>query len=195
MRTPKHSFEQSPYFAQLIREAPLSELGPGQRHNEVCKFLAGEPFCKLFAPLKPNDRNTARACVAGLLLLYDGLDESHTISQELHDATGSYWHAIMHRREPDYGNAKYWFARVRRQPIYPDVAEAARELARDCLAQQPWPAADWIVTQDAWQPERFVDLCQDARVAGPAAELLCRQIQRKECEMLLDFCYRRAIGD
>ncbi len=197
------AFEQSPYFAQLVRDAPLNELGPGQRQNKICAALSAEPITELFAPLKPRDPHAARACVAGLLLLYDGLDESHSISQELHDATGSYWHGIMHRREPDYGNAKYWFARVRRHPIFPAVAAAAREIAREHLAQHPWPAAGWLLNAESWQPEKFVDLCQAAAAASTdrasgtpqQADLLCRHIQRKETELLLEFCYQAAIGD
>ena len=55
----------------------------------------------------------AQACLAGLWLYHDFLDESHSISQEIATSTGSFWHGIMHRREPDPSNAKYWF-RTRR---------------------------------------------------------------------------------
>ena len=190
-----YDFEQSPLFAKLVREAPLNELGPGRCRLDVCDKLASISSADLFAPLTVRKKQAARACVAGLLLLYDGLDESHTISQELEDSTGSYWHGIMHRREPDYGNAKYWFARVRQHPIYSAVAEAAYSLAQESFAQQSWSAAQWLMKQGSWQADAFVDLCQAARSAGPAADLLCRQIQRKECELLLDFCFRAAIGD
>ena len=54
----------------------------------------------------------AAACLAGLWLHHNFLDESHTLSQDIDTTTGSYWHAIMHRREGDYGNAKYWLHRV-----------------------------------------------------------------------------------
>ena len=45
----------------------------------------------------------AACCLCGLWLLHDFLDESHSLSQEITTDTGSYWHGIMHRREPDYG--------------------------------------------------------------------------------------------
>ena len=54
----------------------------------------------------------ALACMAGLWLRHDFLDESHRISQDLENPSGSYWHGIMHRRELDFSNAKYWFRRV-----------------------------------------------------------------------------------
>ena len=50
--------------------------------------------------------------IAGIWLYVDELHKSHTVSQGLNDATGSYWHAIMHRREGDFGNSKYWLRQV-----------------------------------------------------------------------------------
>ena len=40
---------------------------------------------------------------AGIWLYVDDLDQSHRVSQTVHTPTGSYWHAIMHRREGDFG--------------------------------------------------------------------------------------------
>jgi len=59
---------------------------------------------RLLVPHAVRDRDMARACLAGLWLSHDFLDESHTISQEIATPTGSYWHGLMHRREPDASN-------------------------------------------------------------------------------------------
>ena len=66
-------------------------------------------------------RGQQRRCLeAGLLLLWDHLDESHQISQTMEGQgtprTADYWHGIMHRREPDAGNAAWWFRRVGAHP-------------------------------------------------------------------------------
>jgi hypothetical protein len=65
-----------------------------------------------------KQRELARklALQAGLWLYVDELDRSHSISQDMKDATGSYWHAIMHRREGDFSNSRYWFHKAGKHP-------------------------------------------------------------------------------
>lgn len=59
---------------------------------------------------------TNPALQAGLWLYVDELDRSHRVSQDLEDATGSYWHGIMHRREGDFSNSRYWFHKAGKHP-------------------------------------------------------------------------------
>ncbi|MFO0222939.1 MAG: hypothetical protein ACK56E_06450, partial [Planctomyces sp.] len=63
----------------------------------------------------------AQCFAAGLLLYWDFAEESHQISQTMerrgNPRTADYWHGIMHRREPDAGNAGYWFRRVGDHPV------------------------------------------------------------------------------
>ncbi|HVT12407.1 MAG TPA: hypothetical protein VHE55_09080 [Fimbriimonadaceae bacterium] len=46
---------------------------------------------------------------AALWLYIDDLERSHAISQGIAGPVGAYWHGIMHRREGDFWNSKYWF--------------------------------------------------------------------------------------
>jgi hypothetical protein len=38
--------------------------------------------------------------------------EAHEIAQEIHTATGSWIHALLHLIEGDTGNARYWYAKA-----------------------------------------------------------------------------------
>lgn len=63
------------------------------------------------------------ALCAGLWLYVDELDRSHDISQAIPDATGSFWHGMMHRREGDFSNSHYWFNRVGHHPAMDTIPE------------------------------------------------------------------------
>src|SRR5262245_35001335 len=103
-----------PEISPLI-DGRLMPLGPGTPNDAARPQL--QQLQDSFLD-KSKDLDFALACMAGLWLYHDFLDESHSISQDLHTVEGSYWHAIMHRREPDYWNSKYWFRRVGDHPIY-----------------------------------------------------------------------------
>ena len=168
--------------------------------GRVCPLGGGKPNRAAFdqlrsltpADLSPGraivDDDMARCCLAGLWLLHDFLDESHQISQEIDTPTGSYWHGIMHRREGDFDNAKYWFRRVGRHEVFGQLSEAAREVASVSTASV---AAS--LSGGAWDPYRFVDQCQTSR-EGTADETLVRQIAQREWELLFAYCHGRAVS-
>jgi len=59
---------------------------------------------------------TRLAVAAGIYLYVDELDRSHTLSQRIETDLGAYWHAVMHRREGDFSNSRYWLNRIVRMP-------------------------------------------------------------------------------
>jgi hypothetical protein len=163
-------------------------LGPGTPNRAVFDQLDALTVADLGAGRPIVDDAMARCCLAGLWLLHDFLDESHRISQEIETPTGSYWHGIMHRREGDFGNAKYWFRRVGRHEVFQPLSQAARELASASSA-----AIAASFDHGTWDPYRFVDQCQTVR-AGSEDETLLSAIAQKEWQLLFDFCRGRAVA-
>src|ERR1044072_4693995 len=100
------------------------------------------------------------------------------------DANGSLLHAIMHRREPDYAHAKYWFHRVGRHPSFPDIARQVSRLLE--TRGEPDLAAKLARTGD-WDPFAFVDACQQAgqRPLSDARVQTLQAIQETEFNCLL----------
>ena len=103
---------------------------------------------------------------AGLYLYFGCWDDAHEVAQNIETREGSYWHAIVHRQEPDAGNAAYWFGQVGEHPIYAELAAA---------------------TGAPWNPRAFVQLCHEAH---GAAEARARELQLLEWQTLFDYCAR-----
>jgi hypothetical protein len=181
----------APAIQSLLESECLFELGPGQPNSAAGARLRGLSLDALFAPQSIRDRTAAETCRAGLWLYHDFLDESHALSQDIETPEGSYWHAVMHRREPDYGNAKYWFRRVGRHAIFAPLRQRASELALEAGTPS---GSDFLLQQSAWDPYAFIDLCEQAATRRAACEPLCRQVQRAEWDLLFEHCYRRALG-
>ncbi len=180
-----------PALAELLHQPRLSPLGPGQPNKEAYAQLKALSVETAFSSETVRDRSMAACCLAGLWLYHDYLEESHQISQAISSSTGSYWHGIMHRREPDFGNSAYWFRRVGTHSVFEPLCQAAAEIAQKTDLDS---SAQFLVKQSQWNPFAFIDLCEGAYRKRNDHEMLCRQIQQKEWELLFQYCYRQAIG-
>ena len=188
------------FAVSAIRDA-LPELVPqvpGRRLNWLREHLSGLSLTQ-FLPRVSTDADLT-ALQAGLWQVHDFLDESHQCAQQIEgegrDRNGDYWHAIMHRRESDYSNAKYWFRQVGSHPICESLPAIAETALRESEATD---AARWIKPLGVarrWDASAFVDLCQAA--AGQSDERLqqaTRRIQRAEMLLLLAHTSRCATHD
>ena len=111
--------------------------------------------------------------LAGLYLYFGCWTEAHEIAQDLESTEGSYWHAMVHRQEPDGWNSGYWYRRVGWHAIFPALRQAASEIGVDFGPR--------------WKPEAFIEFCEKAR--GPELEQAL-EVQRAEWQLLFDYCAR-----
>ena len=139
------------------------------------------------------DRRSRLALAAGLLQIHDFWDASHEAAQKADDLGerdfSAYWHGIAHRREPDAGNAAYWFRRVGRHPLFTSLAEAARPL----LDEHGDAALAGRLLSGGWDAMAMIDLCTRASPGSPP-EVLARRLQRLEMWLLLEATFARLAG-
>ena len=176
---------------------PLPTLVPQHAwSSELTDALESASLEDLFDGESLKNRTFGEAIKSGLLLWNDALDESHTISQGLMDQTGSYWHGIMHRREPDYPNAKYWFGRVGTHPIFPELRGRALERFKetpnpsDALAD----IGNTIASQEKWDAYQLIDRCEAAEGDSDSdVTRFLQQVQVEEIKLLLAYTYQNAV--
>lgn len=180
---------------QLIRldaASALNELVVGDKGNSaaaaVLESLSSREL--IDGPIiSPAD---ADAVLAGLWLRHDWLEPAHRIAQQIESASGSLWHAIIHRREGDFSNSKYWYRRTEKHPIFDTLTARASD------AINPFPADKTVfrIVANGWNPAAFVDLIQAVQhqPADHPLHRLAINLQQVEWRTLFEFCTRAASG-
>lgn len=178
------------------RAGEVLNLNPSTYQRLVIHGPGDAQAKRLLDELSPKDVFTQnstksdedrKSVLAGLWLLHDWLDQSHTISQSIHSVTGSFWHAIMHRREGDFSNSKYWYARAAGHPAFQTVAAQATSLVH----QVPADKTLLRLIGNGWNPDALVDLVEAVHDdQADARHSLAVQLQRLEWKVLWEFCAR-----
>tara|TARA_B100001750_G_scaffold68195_1_gene54274 strand:- start:7064 stop:7636 length:573 start_codon:yes stop_codon:yes gene_type:complete len=174
-------------LGRIRQDIPLLGLTPAYDLSEPWPDRIARLSDEELLGAEQVDPGMATCIRSGLLLRGDFQEESHDLSQRLGSAEGSYWHAIMHRLEPDYPNSKYWFNRVGPHAIFEQLAEAAPSITdAEILAGFISPS---------WDPFGFTDACETA-VRGQLenCRLDLEQLQELEFDLLFAHCYQLAIG-
>lgn len=129
-------------------------------------LLAGKTARELF-PHSP----TPEAALSGLYLYLGCWNEAHEHADAAESRENYFWHAIVHRQEPDAWNSEYWFRRTGVHPVFPRLREEA--------ARAGYPAGA------AWDPVAFIHYCEHAR-ALPEVRV-ARRVQLIEWQLLFDY--------
>lgn len=105
---------------------------------------------KAHPALRTNE--TALRCL--VLLWHEHWTHAHEIAQDLHTTDGSLLHAILHRREPDAWNSKYWLRSTGAHGAYGAIGDALAADGR--FSNQPW------LRSGRFDAASFVDACEQA---------------------------------
>lgn len=128
----------------------------------------------------PGDAAAFALLRGGLLYAADAIHEAHAIFQEAKSDLGSYWHGMMHRREGDFDNARYWFRRAGVLPFFSELHRAACEHSAV------------MARQLNWDPYLFTGECEQARFGETEGLRSLVELQRAEFEVLFDYCWRQS---
>jgi hypothetical protein len=172
---------------ELLETPKPPELGPGPRAGVQTQAALNRKMDEIFGRAKCPPQT--QALIRGLILLWhDHLDAAHAIAQDIPTSDGALIHAIMHRREPEYGNAKYWFRRVGRHGCFPEIVERVKQLPQ---SKGDPRIQNELISKGEWDPFAFVDGCErEESGSGPFKDEL-RAIQAIETAALLEwFCSR-----
>jgi len=144
------------------------------------KTPSAQALSKRVSPGRPQPALTAEIercdgsaeAKAGLFLMNGDWKRAHEVAQELDSPTAAYWHALVHRHEPDFDNSKYWLRRVGRHPVHAALAAAAKDD----------PEARSAMPKEQWDPIRFTDCYRDSGESS-----WTRRIEAIELRALLDY--------
>jgi hypothetical protein len=172
---------------KLVTDFPLADLGPCCRAGALSEVELQQRLAPLLTHRDLGGRQL-ELIRALLLLWHDHLEAAHEIVQGIPTPDGSFVHALMHRREPDYANAKYWWRKTGSHPALPELARRGEACLRAAGAEA------WIgrlMPAGGWDAIAFVDCVAtvggDRRQAG-----LWQQVQRLETLVLLEDFLRPA---
>lgn len=179
-------FDPTRYGPEVARILAMGENG-NRLAGLVCGPCASEEARQIMASQKAADLFPAakdpEAAQAGLWLYFSCFEEAHRLIDSPKTSDGEYWHAILHRQEPDPGNAAYWFRRVGKHPVFGELATEAKEILKH------HPGAEFRIGQ--WDPFAFVHFCERARSQpGSVQERAAREIQRAEWQLLFNYSAR-----
>lgn len=169
----------------------LSPLTPEQAwHPRLDEEIAtlSEP---LLAVGHPDGLLSAQAWKAALYLWNDSLDAALKLVEHMVTPTGAALHGIMHRREGDYDNAKYWFHRAGDHPAFHSLqSRSASFLRQQAIPEGPLKEVfDKMITQGNWNPYLFIHsiAIQESRYGEDETRGLLEQLQQLELDAMIRF--------
>lgn len=169
-------------FWQQFGTAEPPELTSGPRPGVLDRRTISQRIDALQGRF-PWLSDSAALLRAAALLYHDHQDDAHDLVADRTDISGAFLHGILHRREPDYWNAKYWF---RQCDLHPAHSILAARLAT-WLNPQEAATVRALTLPGTFDPFAFVDACDRCSRIDPKDPqvAILRKIQHAEFEAIV----------
>ncbi|MBV9128359.1 MAG: hypothetical protein JO117_09765 [Verrucomicrobia bacterium] len=119
---------------------------------------------------------------AALFYFLNALPESHAILQKAEGDVAAYWHGMVHRREGDFDNARYWMRRAGEQPTFAELHARAADGSPNMARQM------------SWDPFLFINLCEQFRFGADDLRAEVVALGRAEFDVMFSYLWRHAVG-
>ena len=114
------------------------------------------------------------------LYALDDLKGCHHFFQDTASDLVGYWHGMMHRREADFDNSRYWFRRSGTLPFFDILHRRASEISSE------------FAKQHSWDPYLFTGQCEQHRFGADSDTDELLKVQRAEFDVVFDYSWRQA---
>jgi hypothetical protein len=179
------SMRRYPDFVQrlLLHEHTLDEPLPTEPSDySIVVRLKEAPDVEILGEAAPLDPTLIPLLRAGLYYFHNALDYSHREAQKVEGDTAAYWHGMVHRREGDFENARYWMRRAGEHPAFQEMQHRASDGAPH-MARQP-----------NWDPFLFISLCEQFKFGEAEYKKELAHLQREEFAVMFDYVWRRCVA-
>ena len=118
---------------------------------------------------------------AGLFYYHNALEDSHREVSKTESAAASYWHGMVHRREGDFDNARYWMRRTGEHPTFQEMQSRASD------------ASPHMAKQMGWDPYLFIHLCEQYKYGETDYKKEIGHLQKVEFSVIFDYVWRQCV--
>ena len=185
MYAPTFSMDRYPDFIQrlLLHERTLDDPLPKEPSDyELVIRIREVDDARIFGPQTLAPDAPVALVRVGLFYYHNALDDSHKQAAKSAGDIAAYWHGMVHRREGDFENARYWMRRAGEQPVFQEMQARASD-GSPHMSRQP-----------NWDPFLFIHLCEQYKYGETEYKKELGHLQRVELAAIFDYVWRRCVA-
>ena len=166
----------------LLHERTLDEPLPKEPTDyELVIRLREADDAKIFGGAEFLPTAPVALVRAGLFYYHNALEDSHKQAAKGAGDIAAYWHGMVHRREGDFENARYWMRRAGEQPVFQEMQARASD------------GAPHMARQSNWDPFLFTHRSEQYKYGEHEYKKEIGHLQKVEFAVMFDYVWRQCI--